>query len=63
MKYKASAGYDDYTFPEWSAILGWIIFALSILPIPLYYFVIYIREFRGINSEKMVCTQNFSINN
>ena len=46
-------GFDAYVFPEWSTILGWFIFSLCIIPIPLVYIVTYIREYRSIKNGKI----------
>lgn len=47
-------GFDAYVYPEWSTILGWFIFSLCIIPIPLVYVVTYIREYRSLKSTKAI---------
>ncbi|CAF3820160.1 unnamed protein product [Adineta steineri] len=41
----AGAGFDEYIFPGWSTIAGWIIFIGCIIPIPLVYITNYFREY------------------
>lgn len=54
MENEAAAGYEKYTYPSWSQILGWFIFILCIIPIPLVYLVNYIREYRKIEVKELV---------
>ena len=49
----SGGGFDAYVFPQWSTILGWFMFAICVIPIPLVYIVTYIREYRSINDEKV----------
>jgi len=53
MENEASAGYEKYTYPPWSQILGWFIFILCIIPIPLVYLVNYIKEYRKIEVKEL----------
>ena len=49
-------GYDAYVYPSWSQILGWIIFASCIIPIPLVYLIKYIEEYRRLGIKEIVRT-------
>lgn len=49
-----SGGYDRYEYPQWSQILGWFIFVLCIIPIPLVYLINYIREYRLLGLKEIV---------
>ncbi|CAF3820110.1 unnamed protein product [Adineta steineri] len=48
----AGGGFDEYIYPEWSVIIGWIIFLLCILPIPLVYLISYINEYRSTKNNE-----------
>jgi hypothetical protein len=52
---KAAAGFDEYVYPKWSAVLGWMIFACCVMPIPLYFIFNYIREYRQLSATSSVC--------
>ena len=54
MKNLASAGFEDYEYPKWSTAIGWLIFVACIIPIPLFYLVNYIREYRSLAAQDMV---------
>ena len=58
LKNKASGGYDDYEYPQWSTILGWFIFIACIIPIPIVYIVNYIKEFKAIRLSQIVKDYN-----
>jgi hypothetical protein len=47
-------GFDGYVFPEWSTIVGWFIFIGCIIPIPLFYVINYIREYRSLDRREVV---------
>lgn len=49
-----SAGFARYVFPTWSVALGWIIFLVGVLPIPIFYIYSYIREYRRLPSSAIV---------
>lgn len=48
MKNGSGGGYAAYEYPQWSAILGWMIFVGCVIPIPLVYLINYIKEYRSI---------------
>ena len=54
LKDKASAGFPDYDYPVWSTVLGWLIFASCVIPIPLFFIISYIREYRILAAQKRV---------
>lgn len=54
MENEPGAGYEKYIYPSWSQILGWLIFILCIIPIPLVYLVNYIKEYRKIEVKELV---------
>ena len=51
---EVGAGYNRYEYPSWSQVLGWFIFVLCIIPIPLVYLVNYIKEYRSIEVKEIV---------
>jgi hypothetical protein len=53
MSNNAGGGYQSYVYPEWSTIVGWFIFIICLIPIPLVYVMTYIREYRSIDSEEV----------
>jgi hypothetical protein len=59
MENGAGGGFEAYIYPEWSTIVGWLIFAGCIIPIPLVYIVSYIREYRAIGRRDVVCFDDF----
>ena len=50
----AGGGFDAYTFPRWSTILGWIIFVVCILPIPLFFLISYIQQYQRLPLDTVV---------
>ncbi|CAF4778621.1 unnamed protein product, partial [Rotaria socialis] len=54
LKDGAGGGFDEYVYPKWSAILGWIIFAFCILPIPVCYILNYIQEYRKLSRRSLI---------
>jgi hypothetical protein len=54
MKSPAGSGYPEYIFPQWSIIVGWFIFAICLIPIPLFFLVNYIREYRALGRSNYV---------
>lgn len=54
MKSSAGSGYPEYIFPQWTIIVGWIIFAVCLIPIPLFFLVNYIREYRALGHSNYV---------
>lgn len=52
----AGGGFDAYVYPQWSTIVGWLIFISCIIPIPIVFIVNYIREYIALGSAK----DNFS---
>ncbi len=48
-------GFEAYVYPEWSTIVGWCIFGVCIIPIPVVYIIIYIREYRSIDRQEVIC--------
>jgi hypothetical protein len=55
LKNEASGGFPAYEYPRWSIILGWCIFAICILPIPLIFVIRYIQQYRKLAAERSVC--------
>ncbi len=55
MSNNAGGGFDAYIYPEWSTIVGWCIFVICIIPIPLVYVISYIREYRSMDRREIVC--------
>jgi hypothetical protein len=51
---KEGDGFAAYVFPQWSAILGWIIFVICIIPIPLFFLISYIQEYRRLPQDYLV---------
>ncbi|CAF1234216.1 unnamed protein product [Adineta ricciae] len=45
-------GFAAYVFPEWSHTLGWFIFVICVIPIPLVFVVNYIKEYRSIERDE-----------
>ncbi|CAF1573385.1 unnamed protein product [Didymodactylos carnosus] len=43
---------ENYLFPTWSIAIGWIIFILCIIPIPIAYVVNYIKEYQQLRREE-----------
>ncbi len=56
MSNNAGGGYKSYVYPEWSTIVGWFIFLICLIPIPLVYVITYIREYRSIDSDEVKST-------
>ncbi|CAF4127459.1 unnamed protein product [Rotaria socialis] len=52
LKLDASGGFPPYEFPQWSTTLGWFIFVICIIPIPLVFLISYIQEYRRMAKEK-----------
>lgn len=53
---KPGGGFDAYTFPQWSAVLGWVIFVICVIPIPLFFLISYIQEYRRLPNDYVVCS-------
>ncbi|MCC7159882.1 MAG: hypothetical protein IT281_10135 [Ignavibacteria bacterium] len=51
MKLDAAGGFPPYEFPQWSPTLGWFIFVICIIPIPLVFLISCIQEYRRIGKE------------
>lgn len=51
---QAAAGFDAYRFPTWSIALGWFIFVVCILPMPLCYILTYVQGYRKLAAARMV---------
>ncbi len=54
MKSSAGSGYPEYIFPQWTTIVGWIIFAICLIPIPLVFLINYIREYHALRRSNHV---------
>ena len=54
MKNKAGGGFEEYTYPMWSTVLGWMIFLACVIPIPLVYIINYIKEYKALNVKYIV---------
>ena len=54
MANEPSGGYEYYKYPEWSTALGWVIFVACIIPIPLFYLINYIKEYRELALKEKV---------
>ncbi|CAM4839307.1 unnamed protein product [Rotaria magnacalcarata] len=52
LKLDAAGGFPAYEFPQWSTTLGWVIFVICIIPIPLVFLINYIREYKRIAKEE-----------
>jgi hypothetical protein len=52
---KAAAGFAEYEYPRWSTILGWFIFVICILPVPLFFVISYIQQYRRLAAQRWVC--------
>ncbi|CAF0976103.1 unnamed protein product [Didymodactylos carnosus] len=48
-----------YKFPNWSLALGWIIFIICCIPIPIVYIIHYIREYRQISRQDSLQALNY----
>lgn len=48
------AGYPEYIYPKWSTAVGWIIFAICILPVPSFFIYTYVKEYQYLSAEKQV---------
>jgi hypothetical protein len=55
---KAGGGFPAYIYPCWSSIAGWCIFLACLIPIPVVYIVNYVREYRSIGRNEIVCFSN-----
>lgn len=54
LKEDARAGYPAYEYPRWSTILGWCIFVVCVIPIPLVFIISYIRQYRKLAAKQRV---------
>jgi hypothetical protein len=59
LKEQASGGFPEYEYPRWSTILGWFIFVSCVLPIPVFFVISYIQQYRRIAAERLVCKIGF----
>jgi hypothetical protein len=55
LKNDAGGGFPEYEYPRWSTILGWFIFAICVLPIPLIFVIRYIQQYKKLAAERLVC--------
>ncbi|CAF1391258.1 unnamed protein product [Adineta steineri] len=53
MKNNEGAGFEAYEYPQWSTILGWLIFVGCIIPIPIVYIYNYIKEYKNIGLKQI----------
>lgn len=60
LKDEATGGFDEYVYPKWSVILGWMIFVCCVIPVPLIFVLNYIREYRKIPPQPTVCSLIYS---
>ncbi|CAF1230667.1 unnamed protein product [Adineta steineri] len=54
LKTEAGGGFEAYEFPTWSTVLGWLIFVVCVIPIPLVFIISYIQQYRRLAAERLI---------
>ena len=47
---KKPSSYDNYDFPQWTLGVGWTIFIICIIPMPVYYLYQYIQSYHYVRT-------------